>query len=492
MRSALLQTITVLLGSALLVIIGCTLPLEAKVTFTGSVYSTPIGNGLNGITISADLDHDGRPDLITVEPGSGHVSILYGVGSGKFGTPQSVFVGSDPVDVQVGDFNGDGYLDLVVANRGSANVSSTISVLTGQAGRTFIQSTITIASFPAALAVGDFNGDGHLDFAVAIDTGSSTSIQIYNGNGNGTFTQGTLIALTDTSPSGSYRLFAEDLNEDGKVDLINVGGQTTTILLASGNGAFYSAQLINPPVQGAVYKFVDVADLNGDAAPDLLLSDISHTNSGDVYAFDSYLNDGTGHFTFKQSVTPSSGASSGNGAILADINYDGIPDFVYIDDPSFTSASLGYALGNGDGTFQTTALAGPVTSGTFPTLKAHDLNNDGLMDLIATGPQELEVELNSSARPDCSSPNSQKLAVHVCSPVSGTTVSSPFTVRAAANSPTDVLRIEAWLDGKKVGQQLSNQLRLTLNPSAGTHTLTIIPVDIFGSYIKHKLTITVQ
>ncbi len=456
----------------------CALPLAAQVTFTSTTYPAPSG-AIQTKTIAADLDRDGNPDLITLDTGNNQVLIRYGTGGGHFGDPQAIPVGVQPFDVQVGDFNGDGNLDLVVSNFGS----NSISVLTGYGNRTFSTATIPTAASPGALAVGDFNGDGKLDFAVSIAFSNYVQVQFYNGRGDGTFSTGSALAL----PAGTANLIAVDLNKDGKLDLINVS-EPTTIFLNNGGGAFRNAQTISAPVQYGSYVFGAVGDLNADAAPDLLLTDSSFCGPGCGYIefLDSYVNDGSGHFTLKQSLPPA--GSSVNFGMLADLNYDGKLDIAY--DDYHAAGQLGYALGNGDGSFQPARLAGAL-NGDFPALIVHDLNNDGLPDVVATAPGSLQVDLNTSATPDCSSPNSSTLAVHVCAPASGQTVSSPFNVRAVANAPVDVARIEEWIDGHKVSQQLSNQLRDSLTASPGTHTLTVIPVDIFGHFVKQNLTIHV-
>jgi hypothetical protein len=457
------------------------LPLFAQVTFGPLTnYAAPSGSS-QASTISADLDHDGNPDLLTLDRGLNQLLIRYGLGGGTFGPPQQIPVGVAPTDLQVGDFNGDGYLDIAVTNTSS----STITILLGY-GRTFASSTISTSYPPYGLAVGYFSGSGHLDLAVSFsgNTAASDYIQFYNGNGNGTFSLGTTI-----SGNPCTQIIAADVNKDGKIDLICVLNWTE-IFLNEGNGVFSLAQTITPATSGGEYVYGSLADVNGDAAPDLLLTDngFCGPGCGYIYALDTYINDGNGHFTLKQSFqtyqTPTYGT-------FADLNYDGKTDLAFVDQNSSNQFVLGYYLGNGDGTFQSFKTAGGYFNSYAASILLHDVNNDGLPDVVATSPQVLQVELNTTATPDCSSPNSSKVAIHTCSPAAGSTVGSTFSVRAAANAPTSILRIEEWLDGKKVYQQLSNQVRNTLTTTPGTHTLTLIPVDVFGTYVKQAETITV-
>src|SRR5205823_3184337 len=112
----------------------------------------------------------------------GAVSILFGNGAGGF--PGSISValgaGTNPQFVAVADFNGDGNLDLVIANQGSNNVS----ILLGNGvGKFSGPANFAVETDPSSLAIADFNGDGNLDLAVA-NRGGSVSILLGNGTGS--------------------------------------------------------------------------------------------------------------------------------------------------------------------------------------------------------------------------------------------------------------------------------------------------------------------
>ena len=113
-----------------------------------------------------DFNGDGKLDIAVANEGSNTVSIFLGNGLGGFATAVTYSTGgTEPESLAVGDFNGDGYLDLAVANYGSNNVS----VLLGNGNGTFAAAKTFSSggSGPDSLAVGDFNGDGKLDLAVA-------------------------------------------------------------------------------------------------------------------------------------------------------------------------------------------------------------------------------------------------------------------------------------------------------------------------------------
>ena len=110
-----------------------------------------------------DFNGDGKLDLAVVNNGSSTVSILLGDGTGNFTLASSPATGSSPVSVAVGDFNGDGKLDLAVANEGS----NTVSILLGDGTGNFtLAASPATGLAPVSVAVGDFNGDGRLDLAV--------------------------------------------------------------------------------------------------------------------------------------------------------------------------------------------------------------------------------------------------------------------------------------------------------------------------------------
>src|SRR5437867_6658018 len=130
-----------------------------------------------------DFNADGLQDLAVANHDSNTVSVLLGVGNGDFQeAPQSpIAVGTTPVWIAVGDFNGDGKPDLAVANVNS----NTVSVLLGNGDGTFRpKSDYGTGSIPVSVAIGDLNGDGRPDLAVA---NHSSTVSVLLGSGDGTF-----------------------------------------------------------------------------------------------------------------------------------------------------------------------------------------------------------------------------------------------------------------------------------------------------------------
>jgi hypothetical protein len=214
-----------------------------------------------------DFDGDGKPDLAVTNYDGNNVTVLLGNGAGGFspaaGSP--IAVGTHPFYLALGDFNGDGHSDLAVPNAGSNNV--TILLGTGSGGFDPAPgSPLAVGSIPTAVAVGDFDADGHQDLAVT-DSGSN-DVAVLLGSGDGTFSPaaGSPVAA-GTTP---YFVAAGDLNGDGQPDLAVANyidnnlsiflnhsrPDTTTNLVSSGSPTtvgrfvtFTATVATNPPPQ---------------------------------------------------------------------------------------------------------------------------------------------------------------------------------------------------------------------------------------------------
>src|SRR6266516_3725403 len=221
-----------------------------------------------------DFNGDGKPDLAISSVGDNTVSVLLGNGDGTFLAPQVTPVGLNPWYFAVGDFNGDGKLDLAVADYGcpldcTSSPSNTVTVLLGNGNGTFLPGpSLTVGNGPAGVAVGDFNGDGKPDLAVANLNDNTLSILL--GNGDGTFQAPQTFAGVGTKP---YFVAVGDFNRDGKPDLVitNHLGNTVTVLLGNGDGTFQPAQTFlvdSDPV------YATVGDFNGDGVQDLAVANL--------------------------------------------------------------------------------------------------------------------------------------------------------------------------------------------------------------------------
>jgi hypothetical protein len=157
-------------GSGLTVSLG-----KGDGTFTlASGSPTSLGNNLSAI-VTADFNGDGKLDLALTDFGGNAVMILLGNGDGTFGAPTTILVGNQPDAIVAADFNNDGKLDLAVANY----ADGTLTLLLGNGDGTFTQaagSPYAVGRGPYQIGAADFNGDGKLDLAVANLTDGTISI----------------------------------------------------------------------------------------------------------------------------------------------------------------------------------------------------------------------------------------------------------------------------------------------------------------------------
>jgi hypothetical protein len=244
---------------------------SAKPTVVAYQQGSTGGDVILGTMATADFNGDGKLDLAVVGDyvSSGGVTILLGNGDGTFAAAgPNLDPTADFALIATGDFNGDGITDFVTPNYFEFGGSPTIFLGKGDGTFTFKKASFTLDYFPTSVVVGDFNGDGVLDLAFSDLNG----VEIALGNGDGTFneTPASPIAV----PSELYSLQAGDFNHDGKPDLAGLDNYNDQIVLLLGGGDGTFAVTATTPVVSTSFVGpfqIAAADFNGDGVPDLAM-----------------------------------------------------------------------------------------------------------------------------------------------------------------------------------------------------------------------------
>ena len=324
--------------------------------------------------VAADVNGDGKVDLIAVNYGNGFgnstLSVLTNNGTGGFVLASSPGTGVSPEALTAADVNGDGKVDLICANYSDW----TLTVLTNNGHGGFVlASTPNTGNGPESVTAADVNGDGKVDLICA-NYGDNT-LSVFTNSGNGGFVlasspgvgtgprsviaftniygkmnlvsanygNNTLTVLTNNGSGGfsigsspgvgvhPTMVIAADVNKDGRMDLIcaNSGSSTLTVLTNNGSDGFSTA---TSPGAGSNPYSVAAADVNGDGKIDLIAA--NNTGSGTLTVL---TNDGSGGFVID--VSPSVGSASAS-LTAADVNGDGRVDLISANDGSGTLSIL--------------------------------------------------------------------------------------------------------------------------------------------------------
>jgi hypothetical protein len=345
----------------------------------------PIGTGptlaVAIALVAADIDGDGKPDLVFCDGNTGG-GVLLGIGDGTFGAPKIFAAGKNPQYLATGDFNGDGKLDLAVADASS----NAVSVLLGAGDGTFGKPSDYIVSyFPSSLVVADINNDGAQDIVVsggsALALGGTVMTFLF-GNGDGTFQGAPLYSANNIAINA---LALADFNGDGKPDAIVSGNFSQFMYVFPGlGGANFGAPIAIDAANGGKGVRggpIAAGDFDRDGKQDVAMAGGSTADgTGAVAIFR-----GRGDGTFQPPVLYPAGATNPTAVVAADFNGDGALDLIVSALPQLfpqvnAPVSLSFLAGKGDGTFRPLA---PIPFSGYPSyLSVADLNGDGKLDLV--------------------------------------------------------------------------------------------------------------
>jgi hypothetical protein len=457
------------------------------------------GASFFGQTTAADFNKDGVLDLFTAYSFSypdnnvGEAAlVLSGNADGSFRPPpRYVPFYWDNVITSLGgfvvaDFNGDGKLDLVFSQSEPATNVQDFWISLGNGDGTFQHPVAFFYGFdfPVEFVVGDFNGDGKLDFAGV----NGQYLAMFLGNGDGTFQILPMMSL------GNNNLFCGglgDYNGDGKLDLLACTPQGRVgVVAGNGDGTFKIPSTFF--TVGFVPVDVAAADVNGDGKPDLIAVEGGSNGSVSILL-------GNGDGTFQSAVSFPVGVGPIQ-VVTSDFNTDSKLDLAL---PGTNDVYI--LLGNGDGTFQAPeqfpASAGSVVVG--------DFNQDGVPDLAMQGPAweanncppypspcnglDMQILLQNTPRSDFS-------AINLVFGLQAVNIpSSPQTI-TFTNGGTAALAISSIQPGGNFWQKNTCGSGLPVKGSC-TMTVTFLPTDqgLRGNYLTitdnapgspHVLTLT--
>jgi hypothetical protein len=322
----------------------------------------------------ADVNGDSKPDLLV---GAGlQVGVLLGNGNGTFQPVVFYPLGlsdesNGATSIAVADVNRDGKLDLLVAG----GYSAAVGVLLGNGDGTFRPAVAypTADYYNHSVTVADVNGDGKPDLlAAGWDFSYGGDLGVLIGKGDGTFK--TVVTYSTGPGEGlSYSAAVADVNGDGKSDVLVANSHTDSVgvMLGNGDGTFRAVVTYD---SGGVYTTnLAVADVNADAKPDVLLSGWQSGSVGVLL--------GNGDGTFQSAVSYDSDGPATSLAV-ADLNGDGKPDLVVTNASPApeTNGSVAVLLNNNGAMPTSTSLApsvNPVTIGQVVTYTATVASQSG-------------------------------------------------------------------------------------------------------------------
>ena len=313
-------------------------------------------------------------DLVVANKNNNDViSVLLGNGDGTFKSQLQSTTGNTPVSVALADFNGDGYLDVAVADQAGNAVSVMLGTGTGSFPTHVEYPT---AAFPTSVAVGDFNHDGNMDLAVS--AGNGNTVSVLWGQGTGTFA-GQVNAGTGDIP---YSVVAANFanHNDGTVDLVaaNSGGNSVSVIVSNGNETFQTRTDFDA---GTTPRAVATGDFNSDGLPDLVVTNSNCANFPSCGPSTISILLGSGEGSFQGPTSYSTGTDTyPYFVVVGDFNGDKVADIAVA---NYATNTVSVFLGNGDGTFQ--QHIDTSTGGEEPTsIATGDFNGDGKLDIAVT------------------------------------------------------------------------------------------------------------
>ena len=339
------------------------------------------GTAPNSVAIG-DLDGDGKSDLVVANRSNNTVSILRNTSTGagvvSYAAKVDYTTGANPISVAIGDLDGDGKSDLAVANIGGSTVSVFRNTSTGAGVVSYAAKVdYTTGTLPYSVSIGDLDGDGKSDLAVANSTSNTVSVFRNTSTGAGVVSYAAKVDYVTGSAPRSVAI--GDLDGDGKSDLAvaNYNSNSVSVFRNTSTGAgvvSYAAKV--DYTTGNNPESVSIGDLDGDGQSDLVVANLTSVTVSVL------RNTSTGAgmvgYAAKVDYTTGSGARS---VSIGDLDGDGKLDLAVA---NYTSGTLS-VLGNTSTGAGVVSYAAKVdyTTGTQPiSVSIGDLDGDGKSDMV--------------------------------------------------------------------------------------------------------------
>jgi hypothetical protein len=452
-------------------------PSSAQMSFQPSVHSSP---NIPLDIFQADLNNDGKHDLISTQGGSNMVSVFLN-NNGTFPAgPSGTFLtgGVGVGSVVTGDFDEDGLQDIATANCGNSPdppqtpVPSSVSILFNAGGGTSFQ---THQDYPLPACpdtIGRITASPESLFSLIVSYGQSNITLLMN-NGIGQFTERTIAGPAGSQITG---VSAADYNGDGLDDIAAIiNGNTVAIFYENPDGSFQSPTTIFS--KNATLIAANTVGFNASGRPDLL---VPFSNApGEPPGVIAFTNNGGGNFSsIALHVDPIYNGDIGHKAAEGDLQNTSLHSIVlpvaYSTGTSLFSAFAVFTQPSKGAWNGPIYLAGD-NGGTATSAVVADFNSDGLPDIAASGGEDshLFVFMNTTSAGDCAF-FAGSAGVHVCSPTPGSTVPSPVAINSAASGGSlPIVAIKAYIDGTQVAATETNTMRTSVAKAAGNHQLAV-------------------
>lgn len=363
-KNILIWLITVLL------IVACDLPSPPPdMLYKFDVIK--VGKGPSYL-LTKDINLDGEPDLISVNAKGNSLSLLYGKGDGTFHNPRNIQVAAEPTMVTAGDVNRDGIPDLLTNARGKEMVI----VLLGNGDGSFRRAVpIKTGKVPLNVILGDFNNDKKLDAAVTL---TFDQMEVYIGSGDGYFRKGE----TYLTGSRSFSGVTEDFNSDGKADIALATNSTSTssirVFFGNGDATFQKPKIY---AKNLAPLAVILEDMNMDGKPDLVFA----SGKGDnLYML---FSNGDGSF-----LEPASFSGGGGPFALTagNFNQDKLKDVAVANS---RSSSFSLIVRNANRGFHYPTRDYVIDGGTVLAITSGDYNHSGMQDIAVASNFKNTIEI---------------------------------------------------------------------------------------------------